>query len=416
MIGRPNCLKHILIINQHYYPDFAATGQLLAELCEDLEKAGFKITVITGYPESGTYPENSIPLKNEITGNLTIRRLYNHPAGNKSISNRLLHFFSFWLGSIQASFLTRNVDLVFVMSTPPLLNGITANLLRIFKRIPYIYNVQDLYPAIAVEMGTLKNKPLIRFSEWAEKYINSSAVSIVTLSEPMKMAIADSGVDKNKIQIIPNWSDDQLLKPQKSSSFRSLNHLYGKFVIMYSGNIGMSQGLETILSLAPELEKENPEFHFCIIGNGVKLPALKQQVKNSGVSNVSFHPFQPKELLSDSLNAADIHLIPLTEKMAKYLLPSKLYGILAVGKPILAIVDEGTEIDVLVRNTVCGYSIRPGELGKLKEVLKTAFAERDSLAEMGKKGRSHFLENLTRQKATESYFQLLSRLTSRKQP
>lgn len=409
-------MKHILFINQHYYPDFAATGQLLAELCEDLEKSGFKITVITGYPEPGTFPENLIPLKKEVKGHLTIRRLYNHPAGNKSISNRLLHFFSFWLGSIRTSFLTPKVDLVFVMSTPPLLNGITANLIRIIKRIPYLYNVQDLYPAIAVEMGTLSNKPLIKFSEWAEKYINSKAVSIVTLSEPMKLAISESGVEKNKIQIIPNWSDDQVLKPQPFSKFRTENHLDSKFVVMYSGNIGMSQGLDVVLSLAQELEKEIPELHFCIVGNGVKLPALKEQVKNTGVTNVSFYPFQPKELLSDSLNAADLHLIPLTEKMAKYLLPSKLYGILAVGKPVLAIVDKGTEIDVLVKQTGCGYSVSPGDTKNLMEALKTAFSERESLAKRGEKGRAYFLENLTRKIATDRYLRLISGLTGEMKP
>lgn len=405
-------MKHLLFINQHFYPDFAATGQLLAELCEDLEKAGFKITVITGYPEQGTFPENKSPQKKEVAGNLTIYRIYNHPAGNKSILNRLLHFFSFWLGSIRTSFLTRNVDLVFVMSTPPLLNGITANLLRIVKRIPYVYNVQDLYPAIAVEMGTLSNKPLIRFSEWAEKYINSKSVRIVTLSEPMKLAIAQSGVDSKKIQIIPNWSDEQLLKPQDSSTFRISNRLENKFVIMYSGNIGMSQGLDKILSLAPGLEKEFPEIHFCIIGNGVNLPALREQVGSYKVNNVSFYPFQPKETLSDSLNAADIHMIPLTEKMAKYLLPSKLYGILAVGKPILAIVDPDTEIDLLIKQTGCGYSVKPGDSDFLKQVIVECYIRRHELNEMGKSGRSFFLENLTRKIALISYKELFSKITS----
>lgn len=406
-------MKHLLIINQHYYPDFAATGQLLAELCEDLEKAGFKITVITGYPEPGTYPDHLSPKKLEIIGNLTIFRLYNHPAGNKSISNRLLHFFSFWLGSIRTAFLTRKVDLVFVMSTPPLLNGMTANLLRLIKRVPYVYNVQDLYPAIAVEMGTLTNKPLIRFSEWAEKIINSKSVRIVTLSEPMKAAIAHSGVESEKIQIIPNWSDDQLLFPQTTSSFRTLNQLGNKFVIMYSGNIGKSQGLDVILSLAPELEKEYPEIHFCVIGNGVNLPSLKEQVAKYEITNVSFYPFQAKETLSDSLNAADIHLIPLTEKMAKYLLPSKLYGILAVGKPILAIVDPETEIDLLVKQTGCGYSVKPGAQTDLKEVITKAYLNRESLLEMGNRGRTYFLDNLTRKIAVNSYSTLFSKLTSR---
>lgn len=406
-------MKHILIINQHYYPDFAATGQLLAELCEDLSEAGFKITVITGYPEPGTYPGGLNPEKTEISGNLKVFRIYNHPAGNKSILNRLLHFFSFWFGSILKSFRISQVDLVFVMSTPPLLNGITANLLRIFRRIPYVYNVQDLYPGIAVEMGTLKNKFIIRISEKLEQWINNQAISIVTLSGSMKNAIAVRESEREKIRVIPNWSDDSKLKPQPESRFRIENGLTGKIVVMYSGNIGMSQGLDKILSLAPWFEQNHPDVCFCLIGNGVNLPSIRQQIERYGCKNVRFFPFQPKETLSDSLNAADIHLVPLTEKMAGYLLPSKIYGILAVGKPVLAVVDPGSEIDLLIRNTGCGLSVQPGDPERIKTALTALLGEKQNLPGMGLKGYHYFLNGLTRKTAVSAYQDLFQQLSGR---
>lgn len=405
-------MKHLLFINQHYYPDFAATGQLLADLCDDLVKAGFRVTVITGYPEPGTFPAGLAPLKTEKNGNLTIFRLYNHPAGNKSIINRLLHFFSFWFLSILKSFTVKRPDLVFVMSTPPLLNGLTANLIRLFRRVPYVYNVQDLYPDIAVQMGTIRNRLVIRLSAAIETYINRHARQIVTLSDSMKEKIASHGVVSGKISVIPNWSDGNLIRPMTDSPLRTDWDLAGRFVIMYSGNTGMSQGLDWIMETIAPLATDRPDLVFVIVGGGAKLPALKEKAVKNHWSFVRFYPFQPKEQLSESLSVADLHLVPLTAGMSDYLVPSKFYGIAAAGRPTLALVDEGSEIDRIVRSQNLGFSIRHGQTESLRRVIEQAMNNREVLKEMGTRARKYFDSTLDRKKATGAYQSLMERLVT----
>lgn len=401
-------MPHILFINQHYYPDFAATGQLLSELCEDLAEKNWKVTVITGMPEIGTYPKSySKPLSFEEKKNISIYRIYNHPAGSKNIFNRLLHFFSFWVGSILKSLIIEKIDLVYVMSSPPLLNGITANILRVVRGVPYIYNVQDLYPGIAVEMGTISNPKLIRISEKIEKYINSNSLSVFTLSDQMKDSISHNGIPENKISVIPNWSDGDIIYPKKSSELRNQLRLESKFLITYSGNIGLSQGLEKIIQIADQIKEINHEIHFLIIGNGANLPFIRKMAEEKQLTNITFLPFQPKEELCDSLNCADLHIVPMAENMAKYLMPSKIYGIMAAGKPFLAIVDEGTEIYKLINETECGFQLTYNHYQEAVNLLANCVNKKDRLAEMGRKGRKYFEENFDRKKVTEKYSFLL---------
>jgi len=402
-------MPHILFINQHYYPDFAATGQLLSELCEDLAANNWKVTVITGLPETGTYPKSySKPLPFEEKKNISIYRIYNHPAGSKNIFNRLLHFFSFWVGSILKSMTIEKIDLVFVMSSPPLLNGITANILKTVRGVPYIYNVQDLYPGIAVEMGTISNLKLIKISEKIEKYINSNALSISTLSEQMKESISLNGISENKISVIPNWSDGNIIFPKQTSNLRTELGLESKFLITYSGNIGLSQGLDKIIQVAEKIQQITNTIHFLIIGNGANLPFIKKMAEEKKLKNITFLPFQPKENLCDSLNCADLHIVPMAENMAKYLMPSKIYGIMASGKPFLAIVDEGTEIYKLINETQCGFQLTYNKYEESVNILINSLNEKEKLEDMGKRGRKYFEENFDRKKVTEKYNFLLN--------
>lgn len=408
-------MPHILFINQHYYPDFAATGQLLAELCEDLVRFGFKITVITGMPEKGTFPSEAEIAKIEQHKNLTIYRIDNHPAGNKTIINRLIHFVSFWLGSIiKALFLSEKYDYVFVMSTPPLLNGLTANLLRIFRSTPYVYNVQDLYPGIAVEMGTIKNKWLIRLSESIETYINRHALVVTTLSSQMKYNIQLRTFGKD-IRVIPNWSDSRFIFPLEKSELRDKLNLNEKFLVTYSGNMGLSQGLDQLLDVAGQLQNQMPVIHFLFIGNGAHLPQLKSKVEQLQLSNVTFLPFQPKEKLNDGLNAADLHIVSTQPNMAKYLMPSKIYGIMAAGKAVLAIAEKETEMIQMIEKFHCGISAQPNKTAESKEQILWAFQNPSELATLGKNGRKAFLQNFDRFIATQNYASLFENIYLKKE-
>lgn len=404
-------MKHIVFINQHFAPDFAATGQLLSELCVDLSRKGWKISVITGVPSPGTYPtESYIPLTEE-NGRLTIYRLKHLHAEKTSLISRLFHFFSFWLSSIVKVVSIEKIDMIFIMSTPPLLNGVTANLLRIIRQIPYIYNVQDLYPGIAVELGAIKKGFTYHLSTKIENYIYQHATMITTLSEQLKKSISERSVAPEKIAVIPNWADGDMIRPISSSDLKKKNGFEGKFVVGYSGNIGLSQELEKLIPfLAKYTIQFEPNIHYLIIGDGAKKRELEIEVKNNQLTNVTMWDFQPKEKLHESLSLPDIHLIPLKRNLSNYLVPSKTYGILAVEKPILALVEPNSELGTLIQTQSCGAVCDPDNYDSVLHLILQWEKDPEKLKLIGKNGHHIFMTTYERKITSEKYHYLFSKV------
>ncbi len=393
----------ILLINQYFYPEVASTAQLMTELSEDLVKCGHQVTVVTGFP--GYEKKRKGLYEVEYYRGIKIIRTYVYHAARKSgFLKRLFNYISFTISSFIGGILSGKQDIMFVLSQPPLMGGLSAYVISRLKRIGYIYNVQDLYPDIAVDLGVLKNKTLIKFLENVEKLIYKKAKKIAVIGPTLHNHLVKKGVPENKIVEIPNWIDTENIKPEKKeNSFSKECKINDQFVVMYSGNIGYSQPLEMMIEAAKILL----EIEFVIIGGGAKKDKLLKMAK--GINNILFLPYQPKEKLSEVFASADVQLILLKKGIANYSVPSKVYGIMASGRTIIASIDEFSEIKNII-DQGCGIYVPPEDTKKLIEAIRKLYQNSDLCRTYGENGRKLVEGQYSRKRITKMYDRMFSNL------
>jgi colanic acid biosynthesis glycosyl transferase WcaI len=280
-----------------------------------------------------------------------------------------------------------------------------------FKNIPFIYNCRDLYPDVAWELGKLNKQSIFsKVFDLLNKKSFLKACSVIVLGQSMQQRIIDKGVIGGRIKIIPDWVDVSVVNPvaKGDNYFLEKFGLKNKFVVMYSGNIGLSQDFSSILkSIARLTEEELSGLCLVFVGGGAGKKALKDEVESSGLKNVLFFPYQPIESLSFVLSMADLHLIPLKKGMKGAVVPSKLYNILAVGRPYLAIADEEGEPACLARECGCGLWATPGNMTEIADGIKWAIGHQGELQKMGKAGRDVAEKRFRGETVVNSWFEIL---------
>jgi len=226
---------------------------------------------------------------------------------------------------------------------------------------------------------------------------------VVVLSRDMKQLLINAGIPAGRIQCVPNWVDTTTVYPVKRDNlFRREHDLDGQFVVMYSGNLGLCQRLETVIDAAERLCQRD-DIVLLFVGEGVSRPRLEELVLEKGLSNVRFLPYQPKDRIAQSLSAADLHLVPLDPRIASCLMPSKFYGILASGTPVLAIAPEDCELAELTREHDVGVVVPPGEPEALVDAILRLVDEGWDLAEMGERARRLATESYDRKRVTTQF-------------
>jgi len=274
-------------------------------------------------------------------------------------------------------------DVIVAETDPPLLGALAA-LLKLRWRCRLVYNVQDLYPDIAEVTGGVRNPLLLGLLRRANDYAYERADLIVTLGDDMADRIIAKGVPAGKVVVVPDWVDCGRIRPLESNPFR--RNFGGKFVVMYSGNIGLSQQLEAVLEAADGL-RDVQRILFAVIGEGARKEWLERRARAMGLPNVTFLPYQPQENLGESLSAADLHLIPLAPGAAGCLVPSKIYGILAAGRPFIAMMEENAEIAQIARKEGVGFVVQPGDVDALIRTVREAVDAPQRLKQMGLRAR-----------------------------
>ncbi len=375
----------VLFINRSYWPDAEATGQLLTELCEDLADR-FRVTVLAGQPNEN--PEN-VPFSRrgyQLRNGVAIRRVRHTRFPKRLLPGRLVNYLSFLIGALWAALWMPRPDIVIVETDPPLLSLIGRILqLRGAKLVVYL---QDIDPDIAVAVGKMRNGLLVRGLRRMLFRVYRRADRLVVLSRDMHRRIVDSGVDPRRVTVIPNWIDTTLVRPVKQGNqFRSRHGLDGQFLVVYSGNLGLCQRLEDVVAAANHL-RGRTDILFLLVGGGALKEQLQEQVRQLGLTNVQFLPYEPKNKLAESLSAADLHLVPLDPRVADCLMPSKLYGVLASGTPLLAIAPDECELAELTRENELGAVAPPGEPAALADVIQTIVDEQWNLEPMGARARA----------------------------
>ena len=262
--------------------------------------------------------------------------------------------------------------------------------------------LQDIYPDVAVALGKVPDNWMIRRLRKSLFSIYRSCDRMVVLSEDMKRLLVSGGVDGDKVDIVPNWADPEVVQPLAQSRFRISNGLEEKFVVMYSGNLGLTQRLEEFL-LAAELLHDLPRVVFVFVGQGSQRESLVNLVRQKNLTNVRFFDYQPKSELAQSLNAADLHLVPLTRELSQCLMPSKLYGILAAGRPYLTNAPADSELARLTNEYQVGITVAPGSPKAIADGIRRAANNASGISDMGKNARKLALSEFTREKSAEKF-------------
>lgn len=401
-----NNKPRVLFLNRSYWPDNEATGQLLTALCEGLAD-DFDVHVLAGQPNA-TQQADADWQQQTVRNGVTIHRVQHSQFPKRSMLLKALNFVSFVLACRRKILTLPRPDIV-VFETDPFLLPFVANRLQRKTRCRMVGYLQDIYPDVAVALRKVRNSWLIRRLRKRLFDIYARCDRMVVLSTDMKQLLLDGGISEGRIRIIPNWADTEAIKPipHDENPFRKQHNLQDRFVVMYSGNLGLTQRLEDFVEAAALLQ-DQPEIVFLLIGRGARKDDLQRKVAELGLTNVRFLDYQPLEQLAESLSAADLHLIPLTAELSRCLMPSKLYGILAAGRPYLTNAPETSELYQITTEHACGLVVPARSPAAIADAVYSACDKTTTLQQKGTAARRLAESQYTKLKAIQSFSNLLS--------
>lgn len=363
-------MKKILLINQYYYPDIAATAQIFTDLGESLVRRGYDVSVICS---GKSYTGNDKPLpKKEMVNGVTVYRLRTFGGGKKAgFARRILDFLSFYIMAFLKCMFLPKCNIVITLTTPPFV-GMLGRLLQIFKRTKHIHWCMDLYPDIQLVHGMVKynsfgHKIMARLNR---SFIGKADV-VCVLGSRMGDHISKYVNDKEKIKVAPVWADGKSLVPvaKENNWFIKENDLKEKFVVMYSGNIGLGSSFDTIFDGAAKLNDDN-SIVFIFIGAGKQLAKIKELASERQLDNVHFLPYLDRKDIAYSLSAGNVHLVTIKPGLEGLKVPCKIYGIIATGRPMVFLGGRNSEVADLILENDLGRVIPEGDVDGFVEAIK----------------------------------------------
>lgn len=406
-------MTKVSIITQFYPPDYAATGQLIEELANQLSQQKIKIQVITGQPAYGQ--QKTLAPSREQQTNLNVRRSLTSRFWPQRLRGRVINGLLFCLIAGLRLLKPRYRGDVLLLTTEPPYLIFLGYLAKLIFRLPYVCLLYDLYPDVAVSLNVIsENHWLTRLWNWLNEKIWRNAQGIIVLSSTMKERIVAKCPDiADKISVIPNWSDPDYItpKPKTENPFAIKHNLVQPFTVLYSGNMGRCHDMETIMATAWELKDEPIQFVF--IGGGAKYnDCYHTVIKQWGLNNCLFLPFQPKKDLPNSLTACDLSLVTISKGMEGLVVPSKLYGFLAAGKPVAAVCEEHSYLSQILQEAGCGQTFVNGDSKGLADYIRFLATYREKVETMGQAGRRYLETHFTPEVVAQQYAQVLLGLSS----
>ncbi|MDZ7965323.1 MAG: glycosyltransferase family 4 protein [Nostoc sp. DedSLP03] len=410
---------HILIYSYNYHPEPIGIAPLMTELAEGLVKRGHKVRVITGmpnYPQREVYDgyQNKWYLTEQKNG-VTIARSYVRIKSKPNLVDRLLLELSFVFTSLPQALKGGRPDVI-ILTVPPLLGTLPATILGWLYNCPVVLNVQDILPEAAVRIGLLKNKWMIRTLAALEKFAYRTAHTISVIADGFRENLVNKGVPVNKIVCIPNWVNVNFIRPlpKQSNSWISNHQLDGKFVVLYSGNIALTQGLETVIEAAVCL-RHIKDIVFVIVGESRALQRLQEYCLSNGADNVLLLPLQPREKLPEMLAASDVGLIVQKHNVISFNMPSKIPLLLASGRPIVGSVPATGTAAKAIELSGGGIVVEPESPQAMAAAVHDLYANPAIVTKLGNTGRQFAEENYSLEQALDRYEWLFSHIvTNRK--
>lgn len=403
----------ICFFNRSYWPDQAATGQLLTELAEDLvSRYGTEVTVIAGRSLNASRGEASSRLRlvsRETHGGVDIRRANGTRLQPARFAGRASNYLSYFAAATAASFGVSKPDVVVSLTDPPIV-GLAALWTARRTGARFVYLCEDIFPEVATLLEDFRNETVNRTLDRINRYLVRHADGIVALGDRMRRRLVEEkGADPARVQVIHNWADCEAIAPgSKDNPFSREHGLADRFVVMHSGNVGMSQNLDVLIEAADRLRSKE-RLTVAIVGDGSRRQPLEAMVAARGLTNVRFFPYQPKALLHDSFAAADVFLVSLKSGIEGFIVPSKVYGILAAGRPYIAATDPSSEPAQIARESGCGLVAAPGDPASLAEAIAAMYDAPAMTREMG--GRARLVaRQYDRTVAVQQYHELFERI------
>lgn len=409
-----NCLKQmkILIILNSFPPKINSAARLYSDLSKFLSEQGHDVTVLTSRPTE----EDVVDWSDEYyktrrgrsfrNGIRVIRVPPHFNFFSRIIGGKAMRFAQSCLFFIIGGIFIKRHDVILIYS-PPLFLGIAGYFISKIKRSHYIINIQDIHPKVLIDAGIVQS-PLMKYILLSMETFNySNAKSLIVYSAGNKKYLVDKNINKDKITVIPNWVDTNLVQPvEKMNAFRGELELEKKFVVMYAGSLTSAQQPEIIVKAAALLKDHN-EIRFCIVGDGTSKPELHKLIADHKLINVCLLPVQTGEKYFGVLNASDVCLLPLNKDIPPQTVPGKLAEIMACGKPVIASVDLTGDAAKIIENAVCGYNVAAGDALGLSLAILKMYNNRDALKVMGDNARQFALQEYSRDVCLKKFERLL---------
>ena len=403
-------MKRVFFLNRFFLPDHSATSQLVGDVTTHLVSYGHDVHVMTSqqlYDE----PRARLPSRETMKG-VQVHRVSTTHFGRSRLVGRAIDYVSFYASAWRTlRTVVQPDDVIVAMTDPPLISLVAMQVAD--RRGAHLVNwLQDIYPEIAVELGVpFLHGPILQSISYLRDRSLKTAADNVVLGNNMAEKVAARGVAKDRIHIIANWSDDDAIVPvvARDNPLRRQWGLENKFVVGYSGNLGRAHEFDTVLAAAERL-RDNSNIVFLCIGGGHLRSRLANNVQQRGLGNFQFKDYQGQAALKFSLGVPDVHWVSLRPEVEGLIVPSKVYGIAAAGRPLIAICAKNGEISRMVERYQCGVVVEPGNVQALVESILQLSNDTASCAQMGQRARTMLQANFTRQQALERWRLLIQQV------
>lgn len=389
--------KKILLISQHYYPDMVSTGLHMTELTTRWKNnyPDTEIHVFVG--ENSREQSESKLVEHEVYQGVEINRVSNVGRHHGGLLDRLLFSIGFLIKAFMFVLKRRSYYDVLIITTNPPFLGILAMLFNMVFKLPYVIIAYDIYPQILAKMGVLKEENFVyRFWSWLNIKVYNRAEKIVSIGDDMTQVILKNMKvkDPSKISLIHNWSDKLTVFPvnRDENLFIKEHHLQDKKILLYSGTLGSTHNIEVILEAARDL-RQHTDILFLFIGAGAKSKLVQDYITNSGNSNVMFLPFQPIEIISQTLSSAELAFVCLDSSYTGLSVPSKSYGLLAAKVPLVGILDSTSEIAMMIKKHDCGVVWNEATNERLSSILLRLLSDKELLDKMKENSYKTFIQH-----------------------
>ena len=400
----------LLVLCQLFYPELVGTGQTLTELCEVLVDMGVAIEVLCGPP---TYVDRKSLIPNDIEYHgIRIRRAWGTRFPKLNIIGRIINQVTFAISAFLRLASDSSKLPILVLTNPPFL-AMICSILRIFKGRRYVYLIFDVYPETPIQLGILKqNGVTSRIWDWCNRFMFKYASVIIVIGRCMRdIVVKKVGSEaRGNIRIVHVWSDDKLIQgvSDNENPFRQKWDLEGKFVVSYSGNMGRFHDMETIIETARILNEKRNDIVFLFIGEGHKKAKIQELARAWTLENCQFHTYVERKDLGLSLQCADIGLVSLLEGQEGLSVPSKAFGLMAGGLPVIGVMSYKSEVARIIVEEQCGVVIKPGDAGGLAKAILDLYKDRSMLNIMGRNARNAIDSKYNLKAAAEAYYKIIA--------